>query len=274
MRQQTQFFVHGFNSLQDLNFEARDYSYLKFGSDASAKKFGYALADAFFKEHSEAVLSKPSVVIPSPYNYVRNAATVMSGHFVDRMNHHIAKAGGRNLEWSIIHRKVSYIKDYGFLDKDKRKELIDQDEFYLNKGFLEGKNLILIDDVNITGTHEEKLIDILDKNEVKNDTFFLYFAKYAHGAVGANIEAALNFSGIQNVEDFIALTNEPNHHVIVRPIKFLMGQPHDVFVKAINELPLNFVEKLYYGALGEGYHKIEDYSVNFEYLSNHEKIVQ
>lgn len=75
------------------------------------------------------------------------------------------------MEWDIVHRKVSYINDYGFLSKEDRKALIDGDTFSINRDFWGNKTLIFIDDVNITGTHEEKLIEILDKEGVENDTF-------------------------------------------------------------------------------------------------------
>lgn len=263
MRKQTQCFVHSFASMADLPFSPVDYSHLKFGSDCVAKTFGYELAETFFKEHSEILLSTRCVVIPSPYNYVENAASVMTKHFINRLNHLLANANGNNVEWSLIHRKVSYTNDYGFLSKEKRRALIDNDEFYLNEEFVEGKTLIFIDDVCITGTHEDKLVDILDKNNLKNRTFFLYYAKYAKGAVGADIESQINFAGIQTLEDFVALTKLDNHHMIVRPIKYLLSRPKDELVAHLHLFNSDFLEKVYYGALAEGYHKIPTYQDNF-----------
>lgn len=266
MRKETQFSVHKFASLEEAKFDPREYSFLKFGSNRAAKKMGYELADAFFMEHAKRIIAEKLVIIPSPYNYVKNAATVLSEHFVDRLNHHIIKNGGTAVEWSIINRKVSYIKDYGFLDKDSRRKLIDQDEFFFNCGFLEGKTIVCIDDVNITGTHEDKLREILDKNNIQNDTFFLYFAKYIGSPGNANIEAALNFSGVHDANGFIELTKEADHHCIVRPIKYLMGQEHEQFKIILSQLPMNYVGKMYNGCLSENYHNIPEYKKNFEFL--------
>lgn len=266
MRNQFQFALHNFSNLETAPFSPEKYSRLKFGSDKVAKDFGYDLADGFFNKYHHDILNEKIVVIPSPYNQVKNASTIMSEHFMDRMNDLLVSNGGSNLEWSVINRKVSYINDYGFLDKEKRKALIDNDVFHLNKGFLEGKKLIFIDDVNITGTHEDKLIEILDKNEVKNDAYFLYYAKYSKGAVDANIEAALNFAGIRDARDYVALTAEKNHHLIVRPIKFLMSRDPAEFEKVIKDLDIEFIQKLYYGCLSEGYHKIKEYQINFKFL--------
>lgn len=266
MRKETISYVHPFTNMDDMPFQPKDYSFLKFGSDSSARKLGFALADDFFAKHKEALSDKSLVVIPSPYNYVKNAATVMSEHFTNRLNHHLTLEGCRSIEWSTINRKVSYIKDYGFLSPEDRKKLIDGDEFYFNTGFLEGKTLIFIDDVCITGTHENKLKELMDKQHIKNDVYFLYFAKYLGDVKDSNIEAALNFSGVTNVDDFIKLTKEDKYHVIVRPIKFMMNQPHEQFKVALSQFPEKYKEELYFGCLSENYHKIEEYQENFAFL--------
>ena len=269
MRQQTQVYAHSFASMDTLPFRAEDYSKLKFGSDAVARAFGHQLAETFFHQHSAELLTQNCVVIPSPYNFVENAATVMAKHFTDRLNHLLANANGKNVEWSIIHRKVSYTNDYGFLSKAKRRELIDNDLFYLNKDFLADKTLIFIDDVLITGTHEDKLIEILDKNHLTNRTFFAYYAKYEKGEVGADIEAQLNFAGISEVCDFVALTKQPDHHLIVRPIKYMLSQDPKIFAAVIKDLDVSFARKMYYGSVGEGYHCIPKYQDNFRQLMLH-----
>lgn len=269
MRQQTQVFAHQFSSMENLPFAAEDYSKLKFGSDAVARRFGKELAFKFFAEHAAELLTQNCVVIPSPYNFVENAATVMARHFTNELNHLLVNANGTNVEWSIIHRKVSYTNDYGFLTKDKRRELIDNDLFFLNKEFLEGKTLIFVDDVCITGTHEDKLIEILDKNRLTNRTFFAYFGKYEKGEVGADIEAQLNFAGIQHVSDFVQLSKQPDHHLIVRPIKFMLSQKPEVFRAVIKDLDDSFARKMYYGCVGEGYNRIPKYQDNFQQLMHH-----
>lgn len=265
MRNQKQHFAHTFATLTDAGFNTSDYSKLKFGSNQAAKRMGRILAESFFEAHWGRLLHEQFVVIPSPYNYVKNAATVLSEHFVDHLNYRVALSGGKALEWDIIHRKVSYINDYGFLSKEDRKALIDGDTFSINQDFWGKKNLIFIDDVNITGTHEDKLIEILDAENVTNDTFFLYFAKY--NGTEANTEAALNFSNINSVSAFVQMIkDEPDAKCLVRPIKYLMSQNEITFKVALSQLPLPYVEQLYLGCLAEGYNVIDKYEENFEFL--------
>lgn len=268
MRNQKQHFAHVFSDLTVACFNTADYSRLKFGSNQAAKRMGRKLAESFYEAHKLRLLNEQFVVIPSPYNYVKNAATVLSEHFVDHLNYLMNRIGGAHpIEWDIIHRKVSYINDYGFLSKEDRKALIDGDTFSINKDFWGNKNLIFIDDVNITGTHEDKLIEILDAEKVTNDTFFLYFAKYNGNE--ANTEAALNFSDINSVQAFVQMIkDEPDAKCLVRPIKYLMSQSEITFKVALSQLPLSYVEALYFGCLAEGYNNIEKYEENFEFLEH------
>lgn len=258
--------VHEFYDLQSTKFLPSDYSKLKFGCDVTAKKFGRELADDVFLKHSDVLLSNSVVVIPSPYNHVKNAATVMTGHFIDRLNHLLVNANGSHVEYSIIHRKVSYINDYGFLSKDKRKGLINNDKFYLNRDFYEDKLLIFVDDVRITGTHEEKLQEILDEQGFTNDRMFLYYADY-WGSF-PEVEAQINFAGIKSPADYLALAQTPNHHVIVRPIKYILSRNEKDCAFLLEKLPLDTLAEIYHGALGEGYYKIPAYQVAFKALSD------
>lgn len=266
--------AHKFSSLDDMPFSALDYSHLKFGSDRVAKTFGYELAEDTFARHSEVLLSNQCVVIPSPFNFVPNAATIMAEHFTARLNQLLVQANGSHVEWSIIHRKVSYTNDYGFLPKEKRRALIDNDEFYLNRGFLQGKVLLFIDDVKITGTHEDKLVEVLARNDVPNPAIFLYYAQHEFTGTGADIEAKINFAGIKTVADYMRLAQEPRHHLIVRPIKFILSASAEDFQDLISGSSADWKEKLYNACIGEGYYKIPLYQQNFNALAAYIKTPQ
>jgi len=272
MRNQTHYSVYDFSTLEDMPFSAIDYSSLKFGCNEVAKRFGYELAEKFFSQNYEKLTSGNFVVIPSPYNYVTNAATSMSKHFVHKLNHLLAFNGGKSVDSSFIHRKVTYTGDFGFLNKEEREKLINQDSFYINKDFLEGKTIIVLDDVKITGAHEDKINAIFDEQNITNDTFFIYYGNYLKRGVGADIEGAINFAAIKNIDDYIALAQKPSYNLIVRPIKYLFRRTEYEFQKAINALPTELVQEIYYGCLGENYHLLEENKVNFDYISNHEKI--
>jgi hypothetical protein len=260
----SKYVVNRFYDFENLGFSPVDYSKLKFGSDIIAKKYGYEMADGFFAKHIDVLLSNNCMVIPSPYNHVENAATIMTKHFVNRVNELLVNANGNHVEFGTIQRKVSYTNDYGFLSKEKRKGLIENDSFYFNKQFITNKVLIFIDDVYITGTHEEKLIDVMTKENIDNQCFFLYYGQY--GGQTPDIEAQLNFAGVKGVWDYIKVINECDSHVIVRTIKYVLGLDQDDFNILMRNILDEKMEQMYYGALGEGYYKIPAYQQNLEQL--------
>lgn len=265
MNTYARFAVHNFTSIDDAPFEPSEYSRLKFGCDKAAKSFGHQLANSFFNAHADKLIANSCIVIPSPYNHVENAATVMTKHFLNKINELMVEACGNHIEFMTVQRKVSYTNDYGFLSKEKRKGLIDNDTFYFNREYVKGKLLIFIDDVKITGTHEEKLIEVLEDRKLKNDAMFLYFAEYFGDQ--PDIEAKINFAAVKSIDDYIELTKEDNHHIIVRPIKYLLGQSVEKFNYLLASLDMNVLEKIYHGALSEGYYRIPQYQENLGTLT-------
>lgn len=262
--QRNVFSSHLFTNIADLPFCVKEYSRLKFGDDAIAMKFGYDLADGFFQAHSDIVIGQQLLVCASPYNYVANAATLVTRHFIDRLNHHSVKHAGKAVEYSLIHRKISYVNDYGFLSADKRKALIEGDSFSVNTDFFADKTMVFIDDVRITGTHECKLHDVLTTSGLLTDkAFYLYHAVMV-GEGDPAVEAELNFAGLKSVDDFVRMVNDVQHQMIVRPIKYIMGFSQiDVLLDRMSKVA---IRKAYHGALAEGYFKIPQYQRNFAAL--------
>lgn len=253
--------VHKFSSLDDCPFNPVEYSKLKFGDDKIAKKYGYELADRMFAENSDQLLVNQAVVIPSPYNFIKNAATIMTQHFVSRLNHLLVQNQGSHVEFSVIHRKMSYVNDYGFLTQKKRESLIDGDVFYPIVDFYGGKLLVFIDDIFITGTHEAKMRRVIEAAGLKNKLLFGYYAIYQGNK--PQIEADLNFAGVKEVEKLVATLRRPGNHIIVRPVKMLLTLEEKAYAKALQQLSRAFLLKVYHGALGEGYYRLPKYQKNF-----------
>lgn len=252
----------------EMPFSPARYSLVKFGDDSAIREFGVDLADGFFQHHVDDLLSRSTVVIPSPYNYVENAATVMTRYFIQRLNHHLVNAKGDHVDYSIIHRKVSYTNDYGFMSADQRTNLLKNDEFYLNEKFYEGKNLIFVDDIRITGAHENRLRGIIDDIDIEAFPMYVYYAQLV-GECRPEIEAGLNFSNIKSIDDYIEIASKPNHHTIVRPIKYLLNRSESEFSAFLAQFDHDVLLTIYYGCLGEGYYKIPDFQHNFYLLREH-----
>jgi hypothetical protein len=260
----TRFALHEFADLSTAPFDAQLYSRLKFGSDRAARAMGHQLASACFRAHADKLLAHDVVVFASPYNALPNAATLLTHHVIARLNELLVFAQGKHVEHSLVHRKVSYTADYGFLSAEQRRGLIAADSFSLNREFIRDKLLLFVDDVRITGAHEDKMRDVLAHEHLENEAMFVYFASYTGDQ--PDIEGRLNFAAIAGLDDFITLTREPRHHVIIRPVKYVLGRPLAELEPALPRLADDTLFGLYYGALAEGYYAIPSYQGSFALL--------
>lgn len=259
-----QFVVHEFACLDTASFNPLDYSRLKFGSDLVAREFGYAMADAFWAQHRRMLITDRCVVVPSAFNVVPIAASILAEHFMNRLNDHLTREGHRMVEMTTMHRTMSYIADYSFLPKDQREALLGADKLFINRDFIQDKVLLFVDDVTITGTHERKIDAFLKDQGLINPHIYCYYAKY--NGDRADIEAALNLSGISTPAEYLDLIQEPNHRLVVRAVRFLLDIPQDELAEVLNKLPFDFADRLYHACLAKEYDKQDGYRDKFKML--------
>jgi len=261
-----QFAAHRFSDLRKATFPVNDYSRLKFGCDTAARKFGYELADKFAQNHLQDIISDQIVVIPAPYNYVKNASTILTHHFLNRLNSISVANGGKHVDYSVVNRKTTYIEDYAALSQEQRKGMIDNDAFYINKDFFKGKTLVWVDDVIITGTHEDKVKEVLAAQGLKNKCFFVYLTKY--NGTDAAIESRLNLCYVKKLENFSKILRKQENHVTVRTLKYILTETEENAKFLLKGLNRKKISEIYHGCLGKGYYKVANYEKNFKIISD------
>lgn len=262
MTSNIQFAVHNFEHLHSASLNIRNYSALKFGSDRVARLFGYEMANKFYEEYYDILVNSRCVIIPSAFNVVEIASTILAHHFMNRLNDLLTRNEHNIVEWSTMHRSMSYVSDYCTMTKNTRKQMLKGDTLYINKDFIKDKTLLFVDDATISGAHEEKMEDFLRESGITNPHIFCYYVRYT--GKNAEIESQLNRSGIRTFNDYINLINEPNHHLVVRAIRFLLDLPPENLRLALQRLDNKFIDKLYMACLAKEYHKTGDYKDNFE----------
>ncbi|UIK01169.1 phosphoribosyltransferase family protein (plasmid) [Rhizobium leguminosarum] len=267
MTQFEEFALYEFQSIEDAPFRPEQYSRMKFGCDEAAREMGHQIADAFFEKNASAILNRPCLMISSPFNFVPNAANVMTMHLLNRLNSHIVDAKGNHVEYATVPRKTSYVNDFGHLSGEERKLLLAGDRFYFNSQHFEGRCLLFVDDVKITGTHKNKLVELMHEQQLKNKTFFLYFARYTGDR--PNIESEINFAAVKSIKDLNRIVVEPNHHMTARKIKYILSAaPSELYHDFLRFRSYRYLRALYFNCLNEGYYKIKEYETNIALIRN------
>ncbi len=256
--------AHTFSALDTATFDIKEYSRLKFGSNRVAARFGYEMADAFFDQHRD--MLDRSVVIPAPSTTVPVASTLLSHHFMNRINTRLARENAMPVEWSLVHRKMTYNNNYADLAKEERRKLLAADDIFFNRDFVEGKTLLFVDDCTITGTHEDKISSYLAHFGMTNPHAFICFAKYQGN--DHSIEMRLNNAEIKTANDLIDLAWEPQHSVTTRSLRLLLEHPEEDFERLIDNAPENFVYAVYHAIIVKGYNRHGPYVDNFTQLSH------
>ena len=197
------------------------------------------------------------------------ATFAMKNAFVYRLNHWLATHGLAVVQETKVHRTITYKEDYGELNAEQRMSLIGNDSFHIDAAFLQGKTLIFLDDIKITGSHERMIQKMIMQHQLQNDIYMLYFAELANTDIHPNIENYLNYYEVKNIFDLEAIINSGNFCINTRFVKYILNYDHDSFRVFLNNQNKVFITELYNMALGNSYHTMESYLPNLNYIKHY-----
>jgi hypothetical protein len=262
--------LHKIHDADNFGFHPAHYSRFKFGDEAVARQFGTALADGFIQHHlSVHPIHQQIVVVPSPYSFIPTATFAMKNHFVFRLNRWLAGHGYPVVQETKVHRTVTYKDDYGELDAEQRIQLIGNDSFHIDSAFLEGKTVLFLDDIKITGSHERMIMKMVSQYNLTNDIYMLYFAELANKGIHPNIENYLNYYSVKSIFDLEGIIQGPCFSINTRIVKYILNYQFDAFCIFIESQSTDFINSLYNMALGNSYHTIEAYAQNLEFIKDY-----
>ena len=248
-------------------FSPEAYSKFKFGCKETSREFGIALAEAFAWEYIiPGKITKQIIVISSPYCFIPTATFAMKDYFVQRINQYLIQAGLPVVEETKIHRTITYKEDYGELDAAQRLSLIENDGFHIDTEFIKGKQLIFLDDIKITGSHERVITRMLDNLQVDEECIFAYFAELINSEIHPRVENYLNYAYVKCLLDLDKIIKNDSFILNTRIVKYMLNSDPSAFKAFINYQRTKLVETIYHLAIGNSYHLIEDYQVNLSYL--------
>ena len=261
------FSLHKITDATSFTFSEEDYSLFKFGDNLVAKKFGYELAAAFIDNVIPTMdTNKQIVVLSSPYFYIPTATFAMKNQFVCTLNRWLALHNFNVVQEAKVHRTITYKDDYGALNAAERMQLIGNDSFHIDSVFVEGKTLVFLDDIRITGSHEKMITKMLDSFGLKNETHLLYFAALVNTSIHPNIENHLNYFKVKSIKDLHPIINSGHFIINTRIVKYILNTSANDFIAFIDMQSQQFKNELYDMALGNNYYTIDVYKSNLAYL--------
>ena len=259
--------LHKIYGERNFDFHPDDYSRFKFGDGAIAKKFGESLADGFIREQLAGQPSRQQmVVVPSPYAFIPTATFAMKNHFVFRLNRWLARHHLPVVQEAKVHRTTTYKEDYGELNAEQRIKLIGNDSFHIDKAFIKDKMILFLDDIRITGSHEKMIMRMSEQYGLTNNMYLLYFAELINTEVHPNIENFLNYHYVKSIFDLPSIVQSDSFFINTRIIKYILNTAPEDCKAFLQHQSRHFVNLLYDMALGNGYHTLEAYQQNMNWI--------
>ncbi|MDO7742810.1 MAG: phosphoribosyltransferase family protein [Pedobacter sp.] len=265
--------LHKISSTEEFGFDPDDYSRFKFGDDLVAKDFGEQLADGFISDYLEQnFVEHQMVVISSPYSFIPTATFAMKNYFMHQLNRWLVENGGLVVQEAKVHRTITYKEDYGELSAEDRIKLIGNDSFHIDKHFLEGKTLLFLDDIRITGSHERMILKMAGEYGLNNDMHMIYFAELVNKNIHPNVENTLNYHQVKSVFDLDDIIKGGFFCFNTRIVKYILNADFNSFSIFIKNQTDEFINMLYNLSLGNGYHLIDAYAENLNFIKSHIKL--
>lgn len=258
--------AHRFNNLQDITFNAKEYSKFKYGSTWHSFAFGVELGKALWVWVKENVANGETVHLSgAPYNNIPVASTALCNYACMYLQ---TKCSSVDFKTFKIDREHSYDVDYGNMSAEEREALISQEEFYVDINHLKGEHVILIDDILISGAHERNMQRMVAGWSKHYNVAYAYYAVLNDSACCPTIEASLNYAEIakdgSTFESFIFEASVTGQSIALntRAVKFMLAMEQGMFnacVQAADDSLLN--ELLMYAYANK-------YNINPKYAAN------
>jgi signal peptidase I len=259
--------LHSILSQDEIGFDLAEYSRFKHGSEDIARKFGYNLADGFIKNClSKHYKGEQLVILQGAHSHIPTAAFCMKRYFVDNLNDYLFRNYSSVVEELKIYRSVSYREDYGEMSAKQRYDLIKDDNFYFDRNFLGNKTIIHLDDIKITGTHEQIIVNLLNEYELNNNCYFLFFAELQNKLINPKIENYLNNYLVKGLDNIDAIIKQEQFCFNTRVVKYILNSNSESFDSFIKKQTGDFIRDLYYNAIGNEYFKFSEYQRNLNIL--------
>jgi hypothetical protein len=190
----------------------------------------------------------------------------MESFFVDRLNSFLFQNACSPVEQTKIHRTVTYREDYGEMSAEQRYNMIKGDKFHIDKSFLEGKTLIFIDDIKITGTHERIIVKMLDDFDIQNHCFMLYYADLENPDIDPRIENFFNLHFVKTLGDLDWIIKTGSFVFNTRVVKYILSSRNTDCIQFLKDQSVEFVRDLFFLAIGNDYGQFDDYRQNLLYI--------
>lgn len=246
-------------------FDGYVYSKFKFGCVKSTAIMAHEMIKSFMEYDNKYnfIDQDTQVAVVGPaFKRIPSAGWLLAEYFTNQLNWYLHNKDLPIADLVKMTRTKIHEKDFGTLNLEERRAIMDEEAFSMtiDESRVKGKSLIFVDDVRITGSHENAVKRVLGTYPHDNHVF-MYYAMADHG-IRPSIENDLNRKYVNNFSRMIEILGHP-HTMNARMVKDILrlsveGANHLVRLMK-PEIAFNIVNL----AIAEGYDKFDSFKESF-----------
>ncbi|MCS6822096.1 MAG: phosphoribosyltransferase family protein [Microscillaceae bacterium] len=241
-------------------FDAVQYSRFKYGMQKEATSYAHALFEHVFLPIRSWIDTNPQVYLTSSaYKSVPTASDAIANELLSFLQNHF----DTSIHKFKIYRNNLFTHDYGTLSEQERHFYMQKVDLCLPQELnLSRQKVIIIDDIRITGAHENRLRELFLKQTQAQEVMFVYLAMFRH-KVSPSIEHQLNHAWLDELEKLYLVFNNPHFLPNARLCKFLLSYSDRYKLRLFLErIPIESLHKLQEAIKSDGYAQMSAYQAN------------
>jgi orotate phosphoribosyltransferase len=257
------FFVASNVESNALAFEPAVFSEFKYGRKDAAKFYAVNVVETLMSQ-LQAMLDhdEPIVITGTPYKHVPNAARILAAE-----TFRLLRKGRTSVSLASIYQPRLAAGDYGTLSCASRDVRNQSKTRHIHPQDFDGKHVILIDDIRITGSIERSTVMMLEALDVLSiTTVNLVRFNQETALARPDLEDKLNHFKVQTLSDLRSVMAYPRDNFVLttRAIKCILQADAAQLEKFLKCLNLQQLNELFSGIVDEGYDQMAVYQHSFE----------
>lgn len=249
-----------------------EYSKFKYGHKSTSIKFAQRMISEFLEQFTIDHIANNChnvIVSTSPYWYTPPSAHSLAVYFHFMLNDLMLEKKHSPLTFLKIHRSSAPVCDFSTLTHAERLANLGKENLSIDPTLLKGKTLFLIEDARITGTHEQKIIDFMEKAGLE-EIIFIYVINISFGKDDPTIESRLNHEWVNDLDTIQLLMRRPDQFLInSRLCRFILSwKDKDELADFCKRLSDEMIFELYMSSINDCYNANEKYADGFEVIRN------
>ena len=245
-------------------FDSARYSRMKYGDTDATMHFGHEIAHTVAKVLPEVIEDERPPEFLVAYKAVPPACYYLSRYCLDMVNDWRLDYGNEPGRVVHVYKNRVAATNYATASEAERTKELESIGFSLEGRSMDDKNVVVLDDIRITGGAERKMLKILaDEKPARLVMGYVALFDAQQAAENPSVENDLNVSVIKGVNDLLPLIDADNFDLNIRTLKLILATDPAILEPFLQQIPERLLDIVLRGAIDTGGDFIQQYGQGY-----------